>query len=145
MPSELRMTRRVQFHETDAAGIVHFSRYFLYMEEAEHALWRAAGLSILSGEPGVGWPRVSATFDYQRPLRFEQEFEVWIAVAAHTARSIHYVCHITRGDEAIAKGRLVIACVQNFGGAMKAVPLPAQVASALPPLSKGALAAAEGR
>ena len=28
------------------AGVVHFSWFFRYMEEAEHALWRAAGLSV---------------------------------------------------------------------------------------------------
>ena len=43
MPSEHRMRRRVQFYETDAAGIVHFSWFYRYMEEAEHALWREAG------------------------------------------------------------------------------------------------------
>ena len=44
MPQGFRYTRRVQFSETDLAGIAHFSTYFRYMEEAEHALWRAAGL-----------------------------------------------------------------------------------------------------
>jgi YbgC/YbaW family acyl-CoA thioester hydrolase len=128
------MMRRVQFHETDAAGIVHFSRYFLYMEEAEHALWRAAGLSIASHALGVGWPRVSATFDYRSPLHFEEEFEVHIAVVAHTARSMHYACTIRRGDIVIATGRLIIACVGSFAGEMKAVPLPADIVAALPPI-----------
>src|SRR5689334_6065032 len=45
-----RYTRRVQFSETDMAGIVHFSAYFRFMEEAEHALWRAAGVSIGAAE-----------------------------------------------------------------------------------------------
>ena len=48
--SGFRYSRRVQFAETDLAGIVHFSWMFRYMEEAEHALWRAAGLSI--ADPG---------------------------------------------------------------------------------------------
>ena len=56
--SEYVHRRRVQFYETDAAGIVHFSWYFRYMEEAEHALWRAAGLSVPPPGGGVGWPRV---------------------------------------------------------------------------------------
>ena len=43
------MTRRVQFHETDLAGLVHFSIFFRYMEEAEHALWRAAGEKLNEG------------------------------------------------------------------------------------------------
>ena len=41
-----RYTRKVFFYETDLAGVVHFSCYFRYMEEAEHALWRAAGLTV---------------------------------------------------------------------------------------------------
>lgn len=134
MPSELRLSRRVQFHETDAAGIVHFSKFFLYMEEAEHALWRAAGLSIGDRTLGVGWPRVSATFDYHHPLRFEEEFEIHIAVVAHTARSIHYACTITRASQRIATGKLVIACVGSFQGTMRAVPIPPQIGAALPPI-----------
>jgi len=60
--SEYRLRRRVQFYETDAAGIVHFSWFFRYMEEAEHALWREAGLSIAPVVADVGWPRVAASF-----------------------------------------------------------------------------------
>ena len=74
--SEYRYRRRVQFHEMDAAGIVHFSWFFRYMEEAEHALWRAAGLSIAPPGSDIGFPRVAASFDYHRPLRFEDEFDV---------------------------------------------------------------------
>ena len=40
---EFTYRRRVQFYETDLAGIVHFSWYPRYMEEAEHAMWRDAG------------------------------------------------------------------------------------------------------
>ena len=33
------------YPETDASGIVHFTNFFKYIEEAEHALWRAVGLT----------------------------------------------------------------------------------------------------
>ena len=84
MPSEYRFRRRVQFYETDAAGIVHFSWFFRYMEEAEHALWREAGLSIAPPDGEIGFPRVAASFDYHRALRFEHEFDVCIRIAAMT-------------------------------------------------------------
>jgi acyl-CoA thioesterase FadM len=51
----------VQFSETDAAGIVHFSNFFRYFEDAEHALWREAGGSILDRDSAIGWPRVAAS------------------------------------------------------------------------------------
>src|SRR5262245_24638607 len=70
-----RLRRRVQFYETDVAGIVHFSWFFRYMEEAEHALWRQAGLRIHPDQSDIGWPRVAASFEFHRPLRFEDEFD----------------------------------------------------------------------
>jgi len=86
VPSDIRLTRRVQFYETDAAGIVHFSWFFRYMEEAEHALWRAAGLSIHPGGSEIGWPRVATSFEFKRPLKFEDEFEVQLRIAEITRR-----------------------------------------------------------
>jgi len=130
LASEYRLKRRVQFYETDAAGIVHFSWFFRYMEEAEHALWRAAGLSIAPPEAEIGWPRVAASFDFHRPLRFEDEFEVCIRVAAITEKTIRYSCVITSGATRIAKGSLTIACVSKRPRkAMKSIPIPAEIAA----------------
>jgi len=130
------MTRRVQFHETDLAGLVHFSVFFRYMEEAEHALWRAAGLSIHPPETEVGWPRRSTGFEFYRALRFEDEFEVCIRVAAMDASTIRYRCLISRGEERIANGDLTITCVlKRPNEPMKAIPIPAAVAARFRPAS----------
>lgn len=123
--SEYRLTRRVQFYETDAAGIVHFSWFFRYMEEAEHALWRAAGLVIAGPGLEIGWPRVSVNVDFKSPLRFEDEFVVAIRIAARSRRTIQYAHHITRGDITVATGVITTACVaKQPGGGMKAIDLP---------------------
>jgi 4-hydroxybenzoyl-CoA thioesterase/acyl-CoA thioester hydrolase len=123
--SELRLRRRVQFHETDAAGIVHFSNYFHYMEEAEHALWRAAGFSIHAMDARVGWPRVHASFDYHRPLRFEDEFDAWIRIVALAERTIRYECLLLREGERVATGHFTIACVSlEPGRPMRATAIP---------------------
>ncbi len=128
MATTFRLTRRVQFHETDAAGIVHFSWYPRYMEEAEHAMWRAEGLSIHTPGSHIGWPRVAITFDYRRPLRFEDEFEIALEVAAMSARSMRYTCTLTRHAEVIATGSMTIVCVEYLPGAPpRAVPMPPDV------------------
>ena len=95
------------------AGLVHFSWFFRYMEEAEHALWRAAGLSIHPPESEIGWPRRSASFEFFRPLRFEEEFEVAMRVSAVEKNTIRYKCVLTRGAERIARGDLAITCVRK--------------------------------
>ena len=129
MPSEFRLRRRVQFYETDAAGIVQFSWFFRYMEEAEHALWRAAGLSIHPPDSDIGWPRVAASFDFHRALAFEQEFDVWLRVVEMTRRTIRYSCLLSQGDTKIATGSLVIACVRRRRDRMEAIEIPSEIAA----------------
>jgi acyl-CoA thioester hydrolase len=125
---EHRLRRRVQFHETDAAGIVHFSRYFQYMEEAEHALWRAAGLSIAPLGSPIGWPRTTVSFEYHRPLHFEDEIDVVVRIVAIEERKIRYSCRLLRGEERVATGSMTIACVSRTpDGPMRAVPIPGDV------------------
>jgi acyl-CoA thioester hydrolase len=136
--SEHRMTRRVQFHETDAAGLVHFSCFFRYMEEAEHALWRAAGLSIHPPGTEVGFPRRASSFEFYRPLRFEDEFEIRIRVAAMDANTMSYRCDVSRGEERIASGDLTITCVSKRPNeAMKTIPIPADIAARFRPAREG--------
>lgn len=123
--SEFRLARRVQFYETDAAGIVHFSWYPRYMEEAEHAMWRAAGLSIHSPDDPHGWPRVAIALDYFAPLRFEEEFTVTIRIADLGTRSMRYACEIAKGDARVAAGTMAIACVtRDAEGLVRSTPLP---------------------
>lgn len=123
-----RYARRVQFAETDLAGMVHFANFFRYMEEAEHALWRAAGLSIDSVSSTYKWPRVSAAFDFKRPLRFEDEFEVHVGIAAVTTRSIQYNHTVLRGEITVGVGTVTAACVQlGADHTLQAAEIPAEI------------------
>ena len=72
MAYEFRIERRVEFVDTDSAGIVHFSNFFRFMEETEHAFYRSLGFTLYSrdAERTFGWPRVAAECRYKSPLRF---------------------------------------------------------------------------
>jgi acyl-CoA thioester hydrolase len=127
-----RYTRKVFFYETDLAGVVHFSCYFRYMEEAEHALWRAAGLTVDRAGADLGYPRVSATFDYKSPLFFEDELTVVARVHAVTRRTIKYSFVFTRGETAIGTGWLTTACAERTeDGSMRSVAVPEGVVTSL--------------
>ena len=120
--------RRVEFAETDLAGIVHFSVIFRYMEEAEHALWRAVGLTIADRASEIGWPRVSAACEFRNPLRFEDEFEVRVRLGAIKRRTLEYEFTIVRGPSVIAVGTVTSVCVKKAAdGTMKATEIPADV------------------
>lgn len=135
MPSEFRIVRRVEFSDTDMAGIMHFSAFFRYMEAVEHAFFRSLGFSVWPrpGAPEVGWPRVHAECDYRHPLRFEDEVEVELLVKEKRTRSLSYMIRFHRLNAPavrnVAAGVLVAACVTRAGdGTLKAVPIPPEIA-----------------
>ena len=106
------------------AGVAHFSWIARYMEEAEHALWRAAGLSIVPPDHALGFPRVAVSMNFKAPLYFEDEFEVDVRITAISSRSVSYSHTITRGDTVIATGTMTAACVRKIEGKMQATELP---------------------
>jgi acyl-CoA thioester hydrolase len=124
--------RRVHFAETDQAGIVHFSNYFKYMEEAEHALWRAAGLTISRIGETTGWPRVAASCDYKAPLRYQDDVDVEVALARVGRRTLHYAFTLRRGDLVVATGAITTAHVEKApDGSMSSANLPEEVVARL--------------
>jgi YbgC/YbaW family acyl-CoA thioester hydrolase len=128
--------RRVAFSETDAAGIVHFSTYFRYFEDAEHALWRNAGLSIHPGQSDIGWPRVSASCEFHRALKFEQEFEIAVQITEISKRTVTYAGTITRDGDKVATATWKIACVNKLpDGSMRSAEIPPDVAERLKPFA----------
>lgn len=108
------MPRRVEFMDTDMAGILHFTTYFRYMETAEHELFRSLGLSIgvQDQAPHIGWPRVSCGFDFKQPLRFGDDFEVHIGVTRISEKSIRYQADIVRDGQVLACGHSTSACCE---------------------------------
>ena len=134
MTNEFRYKRRVQFAETDLAGIVHFANMFRYIDEAEHALWREAGLSIVQRGSDLGWPRLNAALEFRNPLRFEEEFEVWVRIAELKTRTIEYEFTLVRGKSVIAVGTMTSICVRKQpDGTMRAAEIPAEIAEKLEP------------
>lgn len=128
------LVRRVEFSETDMAGIVHYSNFFRYMEAAEHAFFRSLGFSVAAreGQPQVGWPRVHASCDYVRPLRFEDEVEIQLRVVEKRSKSLSYEFRFRRlspGEpEEVARGKLTVVCVAHLpGGGMKATAIPVEI------------------
>ncbi len=124
--------RRVEFAETDAAGIVHFSVFFRYMEEAEHAIWRNAGLNILDSGTDVSWPRIAAKFDFKAPLRFQDEFEIVTEIGAVTRSTIQWAHVLVCGETTIGTGTVTAVCVKKLAdGGMKSAAIPEEIISKL--------------
>ena len=133
MPYEFKTTRRVEFSDTDMAGIMHYSNFFRFMESAEHAFFRSLGLSIVhAGEPAVGWPRVHAECDYYAPVTFEDQVEIHLLVSEKKSKALSYVFNFYKitGDSPVrvARGSLTIVCVTLQHGKMSACHIPSFIA-----------------
>lgn len=119
MPAPFVYYRRVQFAETDLAGIVHFSNFYRYMEEAEHAFLRSHGLGIKEDQPDgtvLGWPRVRGTCSFEQPAYYEDELAIEVRIDRLGVKSLTLSFAILRGDQRIAVGELKTVCCR-FGAA----------------------------
>ena len=127
MAAEFTTTRRVEFCETDLAGVMHFSNYFRVMEQVEHEFWRSLGLSVISDdETRVSWPRKSTSFEYHRPVRFEDEMQCRLIVTKLGDRSITYEVNFSCRGEPVAKGTTTMVCCRMKDGTFESVPIPAK-------------------
>ena len=114
MAFEFRCQRRIEFADTDMAGIVHFANFFRFMEEAEHAFLRSLGLSVFANIDGevVSWPRVRAECSYRTPIAFEEMLEIHLLVREKTRKSITYNFRFYKEDSTVvALGLLTVVCV----------------------------------
>ena len=127
--------RRVEFFETDLAGIVHFANYYRYMEMAEHEFFRSLGLKIHGTLPDgtvFGWPRVSASCSFHSPARYDEEIEVCLTVLRRTARSLTTGYEIRRGEKVLATGEMKTAyCLISTDGLLESADMPPEYAERL--------------
>ncbi|MCH7227586.1 acyl-CoA thioesterase [Haloferula sp. A504] len=126
MKPVFQIQRRVEFYETDMAGIVHFSNFFRFMEACEHAFLRSLDHELHGMLDGLetGWPRVHATCDYRAPARFGDLLDVRLFIDEVRKRSVRYRFEVAKDETLVAEGSIAAAHVAITADGIKAVPLP---------------------
>lgn len=112
---------RVNWVDTDASGLIHYTAALRYFEVPEHALMRRAFADAASGR-GFLLPRVHVEADYLAPLRYPDEFDCRVAVEAVGTSSLTYAYEIARLDGTVCiRGRIVAVAMDEAGRSM---PIP---------------------
>jgi acyl-CoA thioester hydrolase len=126
MPESFRTSRRVEFRDTDAAGIVHFSVFFTYMEQAEHEMLRSVGLNVMTrqNDRTISWPRVQAGCNYRRAIRFEEVIDITVVVKKIGIKSVQYGFEFSLDSQRIADGEITVVCCEVEHGKP---PLPIEI------------------
>ena len=129
--SEHTVSRRVEFVDTDMGGIVHFSRYPVFVETAEHRFREAAGHLVHhtdgDGRP-IGWPRVSMTLDYHSPARFGDTLAIHMSVARIGEKSMTFGFDVRVGERRIVSGTMTsVCCILDPRGDVRGIPIPDEI------------------
>ncbi len=126
--------RSVEFHETDAAGLVHFTNLFRWMEAAELAFLHEREVLVLAVDSlkNPGWPRAAVSAEFLAPLRYGDRVETRLWVAKIGTSSISYRFEIWRlngrgGPHLSATGAITTVHVARLRSKLQAAPIPAAV------------------
>jgi acyl-CoA thioesterase FadM len=105
-PASVVLRRRVEWIDTDAAGIYHWTTAFRLAEAAEAALHTALGIADITFG---ATPRVHVEADFERPLVFNEAVDVTLTVRALGRTSVEYALAIG-GEAGPAVAGTVKAC-----------------------------------
>ncbi len=127
---EFKTQRKIEFADTDLGGIVHFSRYFVFMETAEHQFLNALGTSVHTMVDGktIGWPRVKVSCEYEGPARYGDTLDITVRVLRKGASSMTYEIEFEIDGRRIARGESTSVCCE-MGPNMRSVPIPDSLAA----------------
>lgn len=129
---------KVAFVETDLAGIAHFSRFPLWVEEAEAAFWQSKEMTtpvITDDGTGLfGWPRVSFSIRYLAPVRYAETISIALKPVVSPPSALTWKFRIMREGILLAEGSmgLLYAVAQTPRGSLKRLPIPPELLAMLP-------------
>jgi acyl-CoA thioester hydrolase len=117
MTTPFRTRRRVEFSDTDMAGIMHFSNFFRHMEAAEVDFLASLDLSVSMSEGGkrIGFPRVAASCDYLRPVTFLDVLDISVTVHKVGTKSVTFRFEFTKEGAVVARGQISAVCCRVVG------------------------------
>ncbi len=125
--------RRVEFCDTDMAGIVHFANFYRFMEQAEHDFFRALGFSIMQKQDDgtvLGWPRVMAKCSFESPAFYQDVLEIRLSIQRIGVKSLTINYEFWREETRIARGQMkTVCCLFAPGEPMRSLEIPAAFAA----------------
>jgi acyl-CoA thioester hydrolase len=120
-PARVVIRRRIEWIDTDASGIYHWTTVFRLAEAAEAVMHAELGIADTFGQV----PRVSVAVNFRRPLRFDDPVEVELAVETLGRSSLVYRLAVTAEDGLAADGSLTVCFIDRSTG--RAAPWPPDI------------------
>ena len=110
------MDIRVRYSEVDQMGLLHHANYFNFFEMGRTELFRAEGGDYAEMESrGFYFVIVSVECKYKSPARYDDVLTLTTRIVRYTGAKLEHEYHLHRGEQLLAIGRTVIACVDRDG------------------------------
>ena len=115
---------RVYYEDTDAGGVVYYANYLRFMERARTEWLRNLGFEQdeLSIKDGVVFAVRSASLEFVKAARFNEQLRVTAEVIKQGKASVTFKQTITRDDDLVCSGEIKLACVDAEKFLPKAIP-----------------------
>jgi acyl-CoA thioesterase FadM len=108
--ARVRITRRIEWMDTDAAGIYHWTSVFRLAEAAEAEMHTRLGIA---DRTFGATPRMAINAEFVRPLRFNDEVQVQLAVEDVGRTSLRYWLTIEGPEGEAALGSITVCLVDR--------------------------------
>lgn len=108
-------TYRVPYADTDMMGVVYYGNYLTLFERCRNEVMRKTGVTYKEMEQRdkAMLPVIEAHVDYSKPARYDDDLTIYGWLAAAGGVRIKVCCVVMRGDELLASGYTVHACVST--------------------------------
>jgi acyl-CoA thioester hydrolase len=123
---EMRM--QSYWADSDPAGIVFYTNYFRFLEQAEEELFREKGFDrfTLLQENKVWMPRAETLVKFVRPIKLGAAIRIRLYPKLQGEKTVKYDFEFLddSGKEKIAEGYLTVVCVDAVQFKPTAIPGP---------------------
>jgi len=119
----VKLEIRVIYGDTDQMGVVYYANYLRFFEASRNEYLRAKGARYRDVEEHhrVRLPVVEAQVRYKLPARYDDLLVIQAEITHIGRASARFDYRVMRGDDLIATGHTVHACI-DFEGKVVALP-----------------------
>ena len=103
---------RVPYADTDQMGFVYYGNYLEYFERSRNELMRTFPITYKEMEArGLGLPVLQAHVDYRSAAHYDDLLTIRATLTEIGRLRLRIDCEVRRGDEVLATGYTVHACI----------------------------------
>ncbi|HEX6978715.1 MAG TPA: YbgC/FadM family acyl-CoA thioesterase [Alphaproteobacteria bacterium] len=114
-----RYPLRVQWEDTDAAGIVYYANYLRFIERARSDLLLQHGIDqrglMAPSADGIAFAVRACQIEYIKPARLHEDLTVATAIAELRGASVTLGQDVWRGEDLLAAAEVRLACIDSDG------------------------------